>query len=140
MIGYFIETWGPEIGNIFDKYIDEYKNIYIKKYIRNKHYGKGLELLLIRYRISGKFRKYEEIKPEVLNYSKKNNDIGVVVRVKAEDFLALSDQQKKQLLADTTKQAVLDVRKKLEKKKLDINFDQLLKDLEEVNAKYLCSK
>ncbi len=40
-------------------------------------------------------------------------------------------------MVDTTRQAVLDVRKRLEKKKLDMNFDQLLKDLDEVNKKYL---
>jgi hypothetical protein len=137
MIGYFLKEGGPEIGDTFVKYNNEYNYSFLEKSIKKKKYGNDLKLILIEYHVSGKFLDWVDIHPRVLNYSNKNKDIGVVIGVKAEDFLALSDQGKKQFMVGTTRQAVLDVRKRLEKKKLDINFDQLLKDLNEVNKKYL---
>lgn len=140
IIGYFIQSGDSEIGDLFVKYHNIYDYSFLEKYLGDKNYGSNLDLILIQYYISGKFFDWAQIRPRILNYSKKQRAISVIVGVKKEDFLALSHQQKKQFLVDTTRQAVLDVRVRLEKKKLDIDFDSLLKDLDEINKKYLESE
>lgn len=140
IIGYFIDQGDnlPE-SNKFVDYNNVYDYSFLDPFFKNKKYGNDLDLILIQYHISGKFRDWMQIRPRALNYSNKEKAISVIVGVKKEDFLALSHQQKKQFLVDTTRQAVLDVRARLEKKKLDVDFDSLVKDLDEVNKKYLSS-
>lgn len=139
ILGYFIDSGDQEIGDLFVRCHNKYDYYFLEPFFRDKKYGNDLDLILIQYHLSGKFRDWDQIHPRVLNYSSKEKAIGVIVGVRKEDFLALSHQQKKQFFVDTTRQAVLDVRERLEKKKLDVDFDSLLKDLGEVNEKYLNS-
>ena len=71
------------------------------------------------------------------NYSPKEKAISVIIPVVFEEFLKLSPQERKQKFADDAIYAVKLVRERLEKKKLDIDFDKLILDLEKCNKEYL---
>lgn len=71
------------------------------------------------------------------NYSPKGKSISVIVPVILEEFLKLSPEERKQKFADDALYAIKLVKERLKKKKLDINFEKLISDLEKCNEEYL---
>lgn len=71
------------------------------------------------------------------NYSPKGKSISVIIPVVLEDFLKLSPQERRKKFAYDAIYAVSLVRERLKKKKLDINFEKLISDLEKCNEEYL---
>lgn len=112
-----------------------------KKKIIYPHYWLNLKLLLIQYHIStpNNIWNFEWLKnvKKLWNYSPKGKSISVIIPVVLEDFLKLSPQERRKKFADDSIYAVKLVRERLEKKKLDINFDKLFSDLEKCNEEYL---
>lgn len=111
------------------------------KWLISSHYWKDLELLLIQYHISTPNNLWDfnyalELKT-LGNYSSKEKAISVIIPVILEEFLNLSPYERKKKFADDALYAVKLVRDRLEKKKLDIDFDKLISDVEKCNEEYL---
>ena len=101
-----------------------------------------LKLLLIQYHLStsnnvSNFDEAMRIRKKISNYSSKEKAISVIIPVILEDFLKLSPQERKKKFSDDALYAVKLVRDRLEKKKLDIHFDKLIRDVERCNEEYL---
>ena len=75
--------------------------------------------------------------PPLGRYSSKEKAISVIIPVVLEDFLKLSTDERKKKFATDATNAVKLVRARLEKKKLDIDFDAMERDLEICNREYL---
>lgn len=132
MIGYFIRKGGPETGRVFNSQLNIYKK-YIEKYINIKKYGNNLSLILIQYYISGKFLEFNSSRTKLLNYLPKEKAIAFIMEVDHKDFLKLSDEGQKKFIIKTTLNSVLAVKKRLEKKNMDIDFNSLVNDLNLLN-------
>ena len=139
MIRYFLSTGDEIVSNIFTPYVWKEHGLgtLLDKEIKNKNYGKDLELLLIKYYVDGKFNVNEPRSPKVSNYSKKNKDIAVDIVVTPELFHNKNEFERREFILDSTMNAVKLVKDKLTKKKLDINFDELLLDAGLVGNNYL---
>lgn len=141
MIGYFIQQyWPDERADFFNNENNFYKNFQKQKIIHS-NYWIDLDLLLIQYHLSTKndimpFTYPFEAKT-VWNYSTKDKSISVIIPVVLKDFFELSEFERKKKFTDDSIYAVNLVREKLEKKKLDINFDKLLVDLQKCNEEFL---
>lgn len=142
MIRYFLKQYGPDKdGDIFNKDNNHYDH-FQRKEIGYPAYWNDLKLLLIQYHMSTRndvvdFNDATKFRKELSNYSSKEKDISVIIPVILEEFLKLSPQERKKKFADDAMYAVKLVRERLEKKKLDIDFDRLISDLEKCNAAYL---
>ena len=95
-----------------------------------------LELLLIQYYVEGKFSRYLPEEPKVGNYSKKNKDIAVAIGVPCHLFHVKNEFERREFIVDSTLSAIVLVKNRLEKKKLDINFSALIKDIKELSFEY----
>lgn len=102
-----------------------------------KHYGNDLKLLLIQYYIEGKFSSYLPESPKVGNYSTKNKDIAVAIGVTRDVFHDRNEFERREFIVDSTLKAVELVKARLIKKKLDIDFDRLIRDMKELSDVYL---
>lgn len=142
MIGYYLQCYGPdEDWEIFNQNNNHY-NTFQKEKIARSLYWEDILLLLIQYHLSTKnnvvdFDGAMKIRKKISNYSSKEKSISVIFPVILEDFLKLSLQEKKQKFADDAVYAVKLVQERLEKKKLDIDFNKLILDLEKCNKEYL---
>jgi len=139
MVGYYISTGDEEVGSKFIPYVfgDNGLGKLIKEHISNKDYGDDLKLLLIQYYVEGKFSRYLPEEPKLGNYKKKDRNIAIAIGVPCRLFHSRNEFERREFVVDSTLNAVNVVREKLEKKKLDINFDSLLSDLKEISKKFL---
>ena len=139
MIGYYLSTGDQQGSDMFSPYVwgSAGFDVLIKQKIKNKDYGKDLELLLIKYYVEGEFSRYLPHEPKVNNYMRKSKDIGVDVAVTRELFHNRNEFERREFVVDSTINVVKLVKDKLKKKKLDIDFDALLNDLKEISAEYL---
>lgn len=101
-------------------------------------YGNDLNLLLIQYFVSNSASDFKD--PYCLkigNYSKKLKDIRVPVAVTLPTFCVMSEVERRMFITISTLNAIEAVRVKLEKKKMDIDFDRLLIDVKRITQKYI---
>ena len=141
IIGYFQLSGDGIVEDLFTPYVwgDKGYTTFINPKITSTNYGTGLKLILIQYYVEGKFDIHAPDKPKLSNYSAKNKDIAVTVPVTRDKFHDVSDSKRRQFIADTTLQAIDMVEKRLSKRKLDINFDALRRDIQKAAQEYLKS-
>ena len=139
MIGYFLKSGDETVSKMFTPYLWQehglgtlFENRFLKK-----DYGPDLKLLLIMYYVEGKFDVNGPSLPKVGNYSNKNKDINVAITVKPGQFHDRNEFERREFIFDSTVNAIKLVRDKLAKKKLNINFDELMSDITLVGNAYL---
>jgi hypothetical protein len=139
VIGYFINSGDEAVSLMFTPYIWQehglatlFENTY-----SNKSYGPDLKLLLIMYYVEGKFDINGPWFPKVSNYSSKNKNINVAFTVKPEQFHNRNEFERREFVLDSTINAVKLVKDKLQKRNLDIKFDELISDINSVGKEYL---
>ncbi len=141
MVKYFTSCGDERGSKMFTPYI--WKNsgfgALIDKITLDKRYGNDLKLLLVKYYIEGEFSSASDLpsEPKVLNYSTKNKDIAVNLPVTRELFHDRNEFERREFIVDSTLNTVKLVRDKLKKKKLDIDFESLMKDITEISEEYL---
>ena len=139
MIKYFLKMGDETVSKMFSPYVWEaqgFATLFENRFL-NKDYGPDLEMLLIMYYVEGKFETNGPEHPKTGNYSKKNKDINVAITVKPAQFHDRNEFERREFILDSTINAVKLVRNKLTKKKLNINFDELLMDITSVGNAYL---
>ena len=141
IIGYFQLSGDETVEDLFSPYIWEPKGfaMHFEPIILKNKYGEDLKLILIQYYVEGKLDLHAPDKPKLSNYSTKNRDIAVTVPVTRDKFHDVSDSKRRQFIVDTTLKAIDMVEKRLSKRKLDINFDALRKDIQKAAQEYLKS-
>ncbi len=139
MVGYYIDAGDEHVSELITPYLwqDYGLSTLLKKETRNRNYGKDLELLLIKYYVEGKFSSYLPHEPKVNNYMSKSKDIGVDIAVTKDLFHDRNEFERREFIVDSTLHAIKLIRDKLKKKKLDINFESLIKDIIEISEEYL---
>lgn len=142
MIGYFIKSGDESVSDIFTPYVWRERGFetLFKNTIGKKDYGSDLKLLLIKFYVEGKFEISGPEQPKLSNYSTKNKDIAVDIAVTPKDFHNKNDKERRSFVVNSTLNAIDLVREKLSKKKLDIDFDQLLNDVRIAGKKYLAGQ
>lgn len=136
MIGYFTDEGDNEVGAFFNPYLESFNRL-LKRNLKDKDYGSGLDLILIQYRLEGKYLKLPPDQYKVLAYRKKERSASVVVGVPL-DFRRLSDAAKKRFIIDSTLESAILVRVKMLRlgfKKID--FDSLIHDINETAEEFL---
>ena len=97
-----------------------------------------LRLLLIKYYVAGTFSPDEmPAKPQLSNYSNKNKDIAVAFAVTRDKFHDVGEQERRKFIVNTTLQAIDLVEGRLGKRKLDIDFTALKRDVRKAAEDYL---
>lgn len=138
MIKYYLNTGDQEGSDMFTPYVWGKKGFgaLMDKSLK-KNYGSDLDLLLIQYYVEGKFSSYIPVEPKPGNYKAKDKDIAVAIGVTREIFHNRNEFERREFIVDSTINAINIVKKRLTKKKLDIDFDKLLKDVQETAKEYL---
>ncbi|WP_109672055.1 hypothetical protein [Dyadobacter jejuensis] len=139
MIGYYLSTGDEEVSNMFSPYVWKENGLdtLMDLKLAKKNYGDDLDLLLIQYYVEGKFSSYLPEEPKVGNYLKKNKDIAVAIAVTRDVFHDRNEFERREFIVNSTLNAIELVRKRLIKKKLDIDFDSLIRDVKELAYIYL---
>ena len=141
IIGFFQLSGDEDVGDLFTPYVwgENCFTKFINPIIKSANYGIDLKLILIQYYVEGKFDLNAPDKPKLSNYSSKKKDIAVTIHVTRDKFHDVSDSKRRQFIVETTLQAIDMVEKRLSKRKLDINFDALRKDIQKAAKEYLKS-
>lgn len=140
MIGYFIKAGDPETGEMFRPYIGTPYGLGQRlKRIENKDYGTGMDLLLIQLYVEGKFPIFGPEQLKVRNYSTKEKAIVVAIPVNRSSFHDVGEIERRQFLVNSTLNAINAVRARLQKRKLDIDFDTLYRDVQEIGQEFITS-
>ena len=139
MIGYYISCGDTEVCDVFTPYVGMGKGIgiQIESVMKKENYGNDMELLLIQYYVEGRFSSYLPSQPKLGNYVKKNKDIAVAIGVTRAQFHSRNEFERREFIFDITLNAIKLFNERLIKKKLDINFDKLLCDFQNVAKEYL---
>jgi hypothetical protein len=136
MIGYFVKAGDIRVDQLFHPYKAAFNKL-VKQHIKPKVYGESLELILIEYHLEGEFLSLPKEKYRLKSYRKNERSIAVVVNVSL-GFGQISDQEKRELIVETTIDAIHIVQEKMVKLGFaDINFPQLLADVEKCASEYL---
>jgi hypothetical protein len=136
MVHYFLTAGDEGVSEMFTPYIwnkHGYGTLFENQFL-NSNYGQDLKLLLIKYYVEGKFDINGPALPKVSNYPEKNKDISVAITVKAGQFHDRNEFERREFIFDSTVKAVKLVRDKLAKKKLNINFEELMSDITSVGS------
>jgi hypothetical protein len=95
----------------------------------HKDYGQDLKLLLIVYYVDGKFDINGPSEPKIGNYSVKKKDIKIAISVKFLQFHDRDELVRREFIFDSTINAIKAIQNKMSKKKLDIDFVELIADV-----------
>ena len=139
MIGYFLKSGDESVSTMFTPYIWEehgFGTLFENNFL-DKDYGGDVKLLLIKYYVEGKFDINGPTIPRVNKYSKKNKNISVDIPVRPEQFHLRNEFEKREFIVDSSINAVKLVRGRLERKKLNIHFDELISDMTSIGNVYL---
>lgn len=139
MIKYYLSTGDQEGADMFSPYVWNGYGLgaLIDAKLSEKSYGADLKLLLIQYYIEGKFSSYLPEQPKLGKYVKKTFDIAVAIGVTRDLFHDRNEFERREFIVDSTVNAIELVKSRLAKKKLDIDFDSLIKDVKELVVVYL---
>ncbi|MCL4507815.1 MAG: hypothetical protein M1434_00880 [Chloroflexi bacterium] len=141
MIGYFFKAGDPQVASMFLPYIGGPSGLgTLLEPLMHKNYGDALTLLLIQYYVEGKFQINLPDHLKVRNYSTKNRDIAVVIPVTRSVFHEASEEQRREFLLRSTLDAISAVRARLEKRKVNVDFYRLVKDVEEIGKVFISSR
>lgn len=139
MIGFFLKSGDETVSEMFTPYIWQEHGLgtLFEKRFLNNDYGSDLKLLLIMFYVEGKFEINGPELPKVSNYSKKNKNIRVAITARPEQFHNKNEFERREFIVDSTINAIKLVRDKVAKKRLNINFDELISNLISVGNMYL---
>lgn len=142
IIGYFLKVGigGDRADSLFSPHLFGERGFktYLLKTLSQGKYGKDLELILIQYYLEGKsLPDNSPHEPRLANYSSKNKDIAIAFSVTRDKFYNVSNIKRRQFIVDTTLQAIDMVKGRLGKRKLDIDFETLRKDVKKAAEEYL---
>lgn len=142
MIAYFVSSGDPRVDAMFAPYIWGPSGLgTLLEPLRHKPYGDDLILLLIKFYVEGRFSYfYFPSRFKVENYSTKNRDIAVVIPVTRSVFHEVSEEQRREFVLRSTLEAIAAVRARLEKRKVNVDFDRLVKDVEEIGKVFISSR
>ncbi len=140
VVGCFLDLGGEDANQLFSPYVWSGRGVgdLIRERISGKRYGGDLDLLLIKYHIYGAFDPdwaLDDVR--VSNYMSKSKDVGVSFPVKPHQFKDVSERERRLFVVNTTLHAIDLVEKKLGKRKLDIDFVSLRRDVKEATDEYL---
>lgn len=141
IIKYYVSCGDDKISEMFTPYVwKEYGlDTVLEKCIQSQKFDSDLYLLLVEYYVEGKFDVNGPEYPKVSNYSKKNKSVSVAFTVRKKMFHDRNEFERREFIVDSTIQAIRLVKEKLSKKKLNIDFDQLLLEIKPAIEKYLTS-
>lgn len=141
MIGFFEKAGDPEAGALFDTYVWGEQGIrtLVEKGLAGRRYGKDLKLILIQYYVEGTYPVNGPDQPTVSRYSTKDKSISVSIPVRKEDFHNVDSAGRKRFIVDSIRTALSLVEERSRKKKLDLRYEELRRDLDTVLSRYLSS-
>jgi hypothetical protein len=143
VLGYYASTSDPQIGNLATPYIwgSNGLSVYFESISAGISYGTDLRLLLITYYFEGeKELWWTPGEPKLRNYSSKNKDIAVMFPGPSDVFYEVVDEERRAFIAKTTLQAIDMVEGRLGKRKLNIDFTALRRDVTIAIQKYLAQE
>lgn len=136
MIGFFTIIGDSDTGNNFLYYVKEFSKI-IKNIISEDYYGQDISLILIEYRLEGKFLKIPNEQYKFVSYRKRERSIGIVINVPLA-YQTLSEIMEKEFIIITSTNAVRLARDTMNKKGYsNFDFERLLADLEKCSNTFL---
>jgi len=140
VVSYFLDLGGEDANELFSPYVWGTSGLgdVMEKRLSGKRYGKDITLILIRYHVYGSLNPLgapNDVK--VSNYMSKTKDVGVSFPVKPHQFKDVSERERRLFVVTTTLQAIDLVERKLGKRKLDIDFESLRRDVKEATDEYL---
>lgn len=140
IIKYFLWLGGEDADELFTPYVwgkDGFE-YYTEPILSQASYGIDLRLLLIKFYVVGVLIPDGlPLKPKLLNYSYKNKDIAVAFAVTREKFHDVGERERREYIVNTTLQAIDMVEGRLGKRKLDIEFEALKRDVRQAAKDYL---
>nr|MBN2278565.1 hypothetical protein [candidate division Zixibacteria bacterium] len=140
VIKYFLWLGSEDIKELFPPYVwgkDSF-GYYTEPILSQTSYGNDLRLLLIKYFVVGVFTPNDlPSRPILSNYSNKNKDITVDFAVTREKFHNVGERERREFIVNTTLQAIDMVEGRLGKRKLDIDFENLRRDVKKAAEDYL---
>jgi len=139
MIRYFILSGDADVEQLFEPYLWSMKGLArrVKSTCEVGAYGSDLRLILIQYYVEGKYDIGAPPAPRLRHYSKKNKDIAVAFPVTHDRFHDVGEQERRQFIVDTTFQSIDMVEARLGKRRLDIDFVSLRRDVNSAAREYL---
>ena len=138
MIGYFIKSGGGAPTRTFEEYVWGPRGFdKLIERLKERNYGTDMKLLLIQYYVPGDFEVFGPDKLTVRRYTSKSKDIAVAITVPTKEFhYAMNEPQQREYVVNTTLDSVRAVRDRLGTKKLDINFAQLIEDVQQLGKEF----
>lgn len=129
MIKFFIKSGDPQVSEMFTPYLWGQSGLdkFIEIYLNTEDYGEGLNLLLIKVYVEGRFKIYGPEQLLVENYSKVRKETSAAFTVHRTDFHDKDDDERKSFLTKMVMMVVDNVQLKHEKKLIHYNF-RLLKE------------
>ena len=140
VVDYFLDLGGSDAKELFRPYIWGHNGLgdVVERFLSGRNYGSDLELILVKYHVYGMFEPDWALGDiRVSNYMSKTKDVAVSFPVKPHQFKDVSERERRLFVVNTTLQAIDLVEKKLGKRKLDIDFESLRRDVKEATDEYL---
>ncbi len=140
VVGYFLELGGEDANELFSPYVWSTNGLgdVIKEHMEGRRYGNDIGPILIQYHVYGSLDPISAPNDvEVSNCMSKSKDVGVSFPVKPHQFRDVSERERRLFVVNTTLQAIDLVEKKLGKRKLDIDFVLLRRDVKMATEEYL---
>ena len=123
-----------EKGRLFRKYIwsEEGINNILKKVVFNS-YGKDIKLILFEFYVNPIIEQLKYIEKGI-SYKRKEKSIGIPIVITDDNFFSKSERERKRLLESIIFEKLALLIEYVEKKKLDIQIELIIKDLQQVIA------
>lgn len=109
----------------------------LDKFLSSEHFENNLKLILIKFYVQGKFGINGPEGIKVGKYSNKKREIHVEISVTPENFHNKDEFGRREFVLDNTLNAVKLVKEKLKKRKLDLEFDKLISEINLIGRDYL---
>ena len=138
MINYSVLAGDSQVGRMFQPYIWGPSGIRtLLRVVDDEPYGTGLNSLLIRFYVEGQFPISAPAALKVRRYSTSTKNITVAIPVTPAQFHEVGEAQRREFILKSTWDAFNAVKRRLQKKHLNIDFAQARRDLEWIGQTYL---
>ena len=140
IIRYFLWLGGEDADILFTPYVWGTSGFqyFLEQILSRDIYGNDLKLLLIKFYVVGSVISDEmPSRPKLLNYSRKNKDIAVAFAVTRDKFHDVGERERREFIVNTTLQAIDMVQGRLGKRKLDIDFEALRRDVKKAGIDFI---
>ena len=139
MVSFFIKAGDPEVSRIFTPYLWGVMSLgeIIDLKVNSIDYGDGLDLILIKVYVEGKFEIYGPEHLVIENYSKAKKETGAAFTISHRNFHDKSDEERKVFLSEMVRLSIEGIQSKYENKIYNYNFPLLKENLEKSISIYL---